>query len=205
MTSIQGGTTTGYYSIAPYRLYLKPYEEDLEFMTGLSNNFAIQEVYRPDARMYARSHDFTPSSRNDNIANMHQRPNCQMFLNFIQKYKLHHLLNQQQGYTLFVPINFVEILEEIVQKYGEIMIPENLLKYHIIDYIIAPVQILNQTYRLRTKLGEQTITLKNNALLTFNDEVQLWEDNKIIEYIQTDNGSMYLIERPLVPGLYNSM
>lgn len=203
MTSIQGGTTTGYYSIAPYRLFLKPYEEDIEFMTGLSNTFAIQEVYRPDARMYARSHDFIPTPQNDNIGNMSKIPNCKPFLNFIQKYKLQDLLGQQQGYTLFVPITNVEVLDSAVDRYGDILNPENLLKFHMIDYTILPVQLWNQIQRVKTRLG-QTITLKNTSVMTFDDEINLWEDNKILEYIPTDNGSLYLITRPIIPSIYNS-
>jgi uncharacterized surface protein with fasciclin (FAS1) repeats len=205
MTSNQGGTTTGYYSIAPYRLYLKPYEEDVEFMSGLANNFSIQEIYRPDARMYARSHDFIPTSQNDNIANLLKRPKCKAFLNFIQKYKLQDVLQQQQGYTLFVPLNNVEILETTVQKYGDILSPEDLLRYHLVDYIILPIQVWNQIQRLKTRLENQTITMKNTSVMTFNDEIKLWEDNKIIEYVPTDNGSLYFIDRPLIPNVYSYM
>lgn len=203
MTTNQGCTTTGYSSIAPYRLFLKPYEEDTEFMTGLANNFSIQEIYRPDARMYARSHDFIPTPQNDNIGNLSKLSQCKPFLNFIFKYNLQDLLSQQQGYTLFVPVNNVEILENVVQRYGDILTPENVLKYHLIDYTILPIQLWNQIYRLKTRLGNQTITLKNTSVMTFNDELNLWEDNKILEYIPTDNGSLYLIERPLVPDVYN--
>jgi hypothetical protein len=39
--------------------------------------------------------------------------------------------------------------------------------------------------------------------MTHYDEVNLLEDNKIRNYYRTDNGSLYLIDRPLVYDIYN--
>ena len=68
---------------------------------------------------------------------------------------------------------------------------------------ILPIQILDQILKLETSLRNQTITLKRSSIMTYYDELNLFEDNKIRDYYRTDNGSMYLIDRPLVYDIYN--
>jgi hypothetical protein len=73
----------------------------------------------------------------------------------------------------------------------------------MVDYTILPIQLLDQIVRLETSLRNQTVTIKNTSIMSFHDEVNLLEDNKILKYIRTDNGSLYLINRPLVFDIYN--
>ena len=202
MTSFQGGTNSGYLSIGSYRLNTQLYESEYEFMSGLPSNFTIQNSmeFKP---IYDVTKGFSPSEKNDNISFMQSIPECSNFLKFITKYNLIENLMIQPDYTLFVPINNVEILDNIVQKYGEIVIPQNLLKFHMINYTILPIQLLDQILRVQTSLRNQTITLKKTSIMTHYDEVNLLEDNKILKYYKTDNGSLYLIDRPLIFDIYN--
>lgn len=202
MTSFQGGTNSAYLSIGSYRLNTQLFEDEYEFMSGLPSSFTIQNNKKK--YIYNTVNDFKPTSKNDNISWLYKIPECKNFLNFLIKYNLFDLLTVQPEYTLFVPINNVEVLDNIVQKYDELISPEKLLKYHMVNYTILPVQILDQTVRLETSLRNQNITIKNTSIMTHYDEINLLDDNKIFNYYRTDNGSLYLINRPLVFDVYNN-
>ena len=202
MASFQGGTNSGYLSAAPYRLNTQLFEDEYEFMSGLPSIFTIQNNYNTKP-IFDINKGFTPKESNDNIAYLQKLPQCSNFLRFILKYNLQDMLMIQPEYTLFVPVNGVEVLDDIVQKYGEIVIPQDLLKYHMVNYTILPIQIIDQILRLETGLRNQTVTLKRSSIMTYYDEVNLLEDNKIRNYYRTDNGSLYLIDRPLVYDIYN--
>jgi uncharacterized surface protein with fasciclin (FAS1) repeats len=202
MTSFQGGTNSGYLSAAPYRLNTQLFEEEYEFMSGLPSIFTIQNNMEKKP-IYDTTKGFLPTEKNDNISVMEKIPECAPFLKFLSKYKLLDILMIQPDYTLFVPTKNVEVLDQIVQKYGEIVIPQDLLKYHMVNYTILPIQLLDQILRLETGLRNQTVTIKNTSIMTYYDEINLLEDNKIRNYYRTDNGSLYLIDRPLVYDIYN--
>jgi hypothetical protein len=202
MTSFQGGTNSGYLSAGAYRLNTQLFEDEYEFMSGQPSIFTIQNNYNKQP-IYDVTKGFKPSEKNDNIALMEKLPECSNFLRFLIKYNLLDMLMIQPEYTLFVPINKVDVLENIVQNYGEIVIPQDLLRYHMVNYTILPIQIIDQILRLETSLRNQTITLKRSSIMTYHDEVNLLEDNKIRNYYRTDNGSLYLIDRPLVYDIYN--
>jgi hypothetical protein len=202
MTSFQGGTNSGYLSIGGYRLNTQLFEDEYEYMSGDPSIFTIQN-YLKTKPIYDSVSGFNPTEKNDNITVMQSIPECRPFLNFISKHKLLDNLMVQPDYTLFVPVNQVEFLDKIVENYGEIVIPQSLLKYHMVDYTILPIQLLDQIVRLETSLRNQTVTIKNTSIMSFHDEINLLEDNKILKYIRTDNGSLYLIDRPLVFDIYN--
>jgi uncharacterized surface protein with fasciclin (FAS1) repeats len=202
MTSFQGGTNSGYLSIGSYRLNTQLFEDEYEYMTGDPSVFTIQN-YMEKKPLYDSVKGFQPTLKNDNISIMQSIPECRSFLNFVSKYNLLDTLMIQPEYTLFIPIEQVDTLDKIVQNYGEIVIPKDLLKYHMVNYTILPIQLLDQIVRLETSLRNQTVTIKNTSIMTYHDEVNLLEDNKILKYIKTDNGSLYLIKRPLVFDIYN--
>lgn len=202
MTSFQGGTNSGYLSIGGYRLNTQLFEDEYEYMTGDPSIFTIQN-YMEKKPIYDSVNGFKPTEKNDNISVMQSIPECRPFLNFISKYNLLDTLMIQPDYTLFVPIDQVDVLDKVVENYGEIVIPQSLLKYHMVNYTILPIQLLDQIVRLETSLRNQTVTIKNTSIMSFHDEVNLLEDNKILKYIRTDNGSLYLINRPLVFDIYN--
>jgi uncharacterized surface protein with fasciclin (FAS1) repeats len=204
MTSFQGGTNSGYYSIASYRLNTQLFENEYEYMSGDPSIFTIQDTLEKKP-LYNLVNGFQPKIKNDNITIMENTPECKPFLNFIKKHNLTDMLRIQPDYTLFIPIGEVDILNEVVENYGEIAIPQNLLRYHMIDRTILPIQIIDQIFRIKTMLRNQNITLKNSSIMTYYDEVNLLEDNKITKYIKTDNGAIYFINRPLVFDIYNYM
>jgi uncharacterized surface protein with fasciclin (FAS1) repeats len=202
MTSFQGGTNSGYSSIASYRLNTQLFEDEYEYISGEPSVFTIQNTIEKKP-LYGFVNGFQPNMKNDNISIMENTPECKPFLDFVKKHDLVEILRIQPDYTLFIPIGNVDILDEIVDEYGEIAIPQNLLKYHMIDRTILPIQIIDQIFRIKTLLRNQYITVKNSSVLTHHDEVNLLEDNKITKYIKTDNGSIYFINRPLVFDIYN--
>lgn len=202
MTSFQGGTNSGYASIASYRLNTQLFEEEYEYMSGEPSIFTIQNTLEKKP-LYGFVNGFKPNMKNDNISIMENTPECKPFLDFVKRYNLVDMLRIQPEYTLFIPIGNVDVLDEIVKEYGEIAIPQNLLKYHMIDRTILPIQIIDQIFRIKTLLNNQYITVKNSSVLTHYDELNLLEDNKITNYIKTDNGAIYFINRPLVFDIYN--
>lgn len=202
MTSFQGGTNSGYASIASYRLNTQLFENEYEYISGEPSIFTIQDTIEKKP-LYNLIKGFQPKIKNDNVTIMENTPECRPFLEFVKKYNLVDMLRIQPDYTLFVPIDSVNILEDVVEKYGEIVIPENLLRYHMIDRSILPIQIIDQIFRIKTLLRNQSVTMKNSSIMTYYDEVNLLEDNKITKYIKTDNGSIYFINRPLVFDIYN--
>lgn len=204
MTSFQGGTNSGYESIASYRLNTQLFENEYEYMSGEPSIFTIQDTLEKKP-LYNLVNGFQPKIKNDNITIMENIPECKSFLNFIKKHNLVDMLRMQPEYTLFIPIENVNILDDVVERYGEIAIPQNLLRYHIIDRTILPIQIINQIFRIKTLLRNQYVTIKNSSIMTYYDEVNLSEDNKITKYIKTDNGAIYFINRPLVFDIYNYM
>lgn len=204
MTSFQGGTNSGYASIASYRLNTQLFENEYEYMSGEPSIFTIQDTLEKKP-LYNLVNGFQPKIKNDNVTIMENIPECKSFLNFIKKHNLVDMLRMQPEYTLFVPIENVNILDDVVERYGEIAIPQNLLRYHILDRTILPIQIIDQIFRIKTLLRNQYVTIKNSSIMTYYDEVNLLEDNKITKYIKTDNGAIYFINRPLVFDIYNYM
>jgi|688.fasta_scaffold200986_3 uncharacterized surface protein with fasciclin (FAS1) repeats len=202
MTSFQGGTNSAYLSIGSYRLNTQLFENEYEYMSDLPSVFTVQNNNEKKP-LYDSVKGFLPNENNDNINFMKKIPDCNSFLNFLVKYDLFDELMIQQEYTLFVPVNDVFVLDEIVKKYGEITNPKDLLKYHMINNAILPIQLLDQIIRYETRLRNQTFTIKNTSIMTHVDELNLFEDNKILKYYKTDNGSLYLINRPLVHDIYN--
>ena len=202
MTSFQGGTNSGYASIASYRLNTQLFENEYEYISGEPSIFTIQDTLEKKP-LYNLVNGFQPKIKNDNITIIENIPECKPFLEFVKKYNLVDMLRIQPDYTLFVPIGSVNVLEEVVERYGEIAIPENLLRYHMIDRTILPIQIIDQIFRIKTLLRNQYVTMKNSSIMTYYDEVNLLEDNKITKYIKTDNGAIYFINRPLVFDIYN--
>jgi uncharacterized surface protein with fasciclin (FAS1) repeats len=204
MTSFQGGTNSGYASIGSYRLNTQLFENEYEYMSGDPSVFTIQDTLEKKP-LYNLVNGFQPKIKNDNITIMENLPECKSFLDFIKKYNLVDMIRIQPDYTLFIPIDNVDVLNDVVERYGEIAIPQNLLRYHMIDRTILPIQIINQIFRIKTLLRNQYVTLKNSSIMTYYDEINLLEDNKITKYIKTDNGAIYFINRPLVFDIYNYM
>ena len=101
--------------------------------------------------------------------------------------------------TVFVPINNVDRIYP--DKLGQRV--ENVLKYHIVDYPILPVQLFNSINRIDTFLKPQFITIggtDNELFILYPDNKSV--KNKILATKKTDNGYIYYIDNPLTPYLY---
>ena len=208
MSSFIGGTNNGYESISDYRLYLdlsyndKEFNSDLytpSYFTELSNNYTTYNKSYPTLGNFSNPKKtiYNELSTNNNL-----------FINLIDgifpnlcKQYLNNSVNNQ--ITAFIPVN-IDNLENVF-KNGNYRI-ENILKYHLIDYYILPVQLFNKINKIYTKFNNQYITIggTNDELFILNpDNVnnKLYK-NKILKTTKLDNGIIYYIDKPLIPYLY---
>ena len=80
------------------------------------------------------------------------------------------------------------------------MRPEDLLQYHMTNYIITPVQLFDSKYRIDTVLRNHFILTDGMSVAGFDSTSQYdGEFIKIVETIRTKNGFIYLIESPVLP------
>jgi hypothetical protein len=77
--------------------------------------------------------------------------------------------------------------------------PSDILKYHSLDYILTPVELLDRKLRLQTKLRQQYFITDGPNII---DEFTNTTPNKILTTIKTVNGYIYIIENPLIPYVF---
>ncbi len=193
------GTFSAYESIAPYRLYLDLSLDDKEFNSGI-----INPLY------------YTENTNNNKIINnindnttyniMSNNENLSEFKKFIDIYKFKNFLTGD--FTLFIPINnFINDLFNTIKSTQ--IEPLNILKYHMIEYIITPMQMFNKKLKFQTKLRNNFFMVdgdNNNLKIRKRDTGDMnnikYINNKILQSIKTDNGYIYIIEKPLIPYIY---
>ena len=189
MSSFQGGISSAYHSISPYRLYLDLSSDDKDFMTNIKN-----PLYTPQDQEYEELIDKT--SRQTVLDILHTDKRMTQFKMFIETYRLQHHL--KGNITLFVPIDDnIQILKNTLEY--TVLDPQDMLDYHILDYILTPVEILDRKLRLQTKLRNQYFLTDGPSII---NEFTAKNSNKIIGTIKAVNGYIYLIEKPLVPYIY---
>lgn len=191
MSSFQGGISSSYHSIAPYRLYLDLSLDDKEFMTNIENPLYVElESERPYESLVDKSACPTILSVLYNDKKMEQ------FRMFVETYKLQYLL--QGDITLFVPSNNnIQLLKNTLEY--TVADPGDILRYHTLSYILTPVELFERKLRLQTKLRNQYfITNGPNIINEFTEN----NPNKITDSIKTQNGYIYTIDNPLVPYVY---
>lgn len=188
MASFQG-TNSGFESISPYRDYVNLIQPDVEFMTGvvspISNNDNTHDYshLRPDLKMLSTM----------DVIKTH--PHLQEFFKWISFFDVGSILNRSDEFTLFAPIDIT--LFDLYIKY---MRPEDLLQYHMTNYIITPVQLFDSKYRIDTVLRNHFILTDGMSVAGFDSTSQYdGEFIKIVETIRTKNGFIYLIDSPLLP------
>lgn len=187
MSSVQG-TLSGYESISKYRLYMDLSYDDKEFSSGLINPVSYSDLVR-----YEKINNKLIKENNDTYKYL-SRGNYD-FLKFIDKYNLVEYMNGD--YTLFIPLDGVDKLFDLVENEG--VSPIDIFNYHKLNYVLLPIQIIDKTLRLQTKLKGQYITCNNlNIVREYGGMVDK-NPNKILQSIQTDNGFIYFIQRVLIP------
>lgn len=198
MSTFQGSTITGYEGISPYRLYLDVSMDDREF----SSNAKTPLVYSEESvasSPYNTIKTFQPSPNTSTYGIIRQEQGLQVFKTFIDRFNLIHQMNGD--YTLFVPVD--KMMNIINDKLGSSPLEAlDIFNYHKLDYVMLPVQLINKTIRLQTKLRNQYITCSNMKIISENGGMKDNNPNKILQSIKTDNGYIYIIERPLIPYVY---
>jgi hypothetical protein len=196
MSAFQGGTSSGYQSIAPYRLYLDLSGDDKDFVSNVQNPLIFTEELNTSQQTYLSINSFQTNinSKTSSYSLISQNPLTKLFSKFIDFYNLKSQMNDE--FTLFVPIDsFMSTISYKIQTS-----PLNgldIFNFHKLDYILTPVEIINLSTKLKTKYLDQTIFIRNMNII-INKE----SPNRILKSIQTDNGYIYIIERPLIPYLY---
>ena len=216
MTTFHGTTFNQYQAIAPYRLYLDLSMDDREYATNYRNPLFITE--NSFSEDYNNIKTFNTKEETSSYGVISKLENTQGFKTFIDKYNLKEYLNGD--FTLFVPINDnIQDLYNIYENQDEIKEneyrpqwftkgfhtsktePSDVLKYHMLDFVLTPVELLDRKYRLQTKLRNQYFTTNNASIVTGTVKGDK-NPNKIVQTLKTDNGWIYLIEKPLIPYYY---
>jgi uncharacterized surface protein with fasciclin (FAS1) repeats len=189
MSSFQGGISSSYHSIAPYRLYLDLSLDDKEFMSNIQN-----PLYVPLETQYESLID--KSSCPTILSVLYKDTRMEQFKMFVETYNLQYLL--EGDITLFVPSNnSIQLLKNIIEY--TVADPADILRYHILSYILTPVELFERKLRLQTKLRNQYfITDGPNIINEFTEN----NPNKITDSIKTQNGYIYMVDKPLVPYIY---
>ena len=100
--------------------------------------------------------------------------------------------------TIFVPIdNQMKDLFKIIQTTA--LTPKDIINFHMLDYILEPVELYNRNLRIQPLLNGQTFLTKGTSIINEHDDRT---PNNILQSIKTPSGYIYLIERPLVPYVY---
>lgn len=198
MSTFQGSTVSAYEAISPYRLYLDLSSDDKEFSSNIKNPLVYSEE-STSLYDYNPIKNFNPSPNTSTYGIIRQYQNTSIFKIFIDKF---NLITQMNGdFTLFVPIN--QMMDIIDNKLKNTPLEAlDIFNYHKLNYIIEPVQLINRIIRLQTKLRNQYITVSNMKIISEAGGMKDNNPNKILQSIKTDNGYIYIIERPLIPYIY---
>lgn len=201
MSSFIGGYNTGYSSIAPYRLYLNLSEDDKEFATNAYSAIKLNEdIYqKPDLTIIP---DFHVTNKNSLWGVIQSDVTLSKFVLFIKKFNLQRFLNDfDQSYnnqfTLFAPVNdYMDYLLQLIET--TVLTPETILRYHMLDFPILPVEMMSRKLRIPTKMRNKYIVMDNLKIVQENDNTF---PNYVLSSQKTDNGYLYKLQYPLVPDI----
>lgn len=198
MTTFQGGTCTGYEAIAPYRTYLDLSYNDKEFMTDLYSAVHIEnkEELKKNSNFY-KTIDLFKMNKDFSTYNLLPKYNLNLFKYFIDYFDFQDELKGE--FTLFVPIdkNMDKLFDYINYT---IIFPLDILKYHTLDWVLTPVELFKKRkLRLESKLRTEYFLTDGQSIIT---EKSNKNPNRILQSIKTDNGYIYIIERPMLPYIY---
>lgn len=207
MTSIQAGTDSGYGAISPYRLYLMISDlstEDREFMTLKPSPLAIVDKSLNIGEL-DRVKEFMPTLSKTIYGNLLTDPRVRSYLKFIQMFRLQNYLNSVEAddqITAFIPLADMSNFITLAQK-GKID-PSKFLRSSIIKYPVLPIQLMGRTMRMESFNHNHYILThspQGSDKIFLIDEVSDQYPNQILQSIKTDNGYLYLIQRPIIPTL----
>ena len=202
MSTFQGSTTSGYEGISSNRLYLDLSMNDIEFATGLRNPLYFteesvhQSQYGNKTMNIPAYGGYVKEKGNYNL--IKDNITLSKFKEFVDFYKLQSYLDSHRASTIFVPVDYnMRDLFQIVQSTA--LTPKDIINFHMLDYILEPVELYNRNLRIQPLLSGQTFLTKGTSIINERDDRS---PNNIIQSIKTPSGYMYLIERPLLPYVY---
>ena len=195
MSSFIGGIDSGFLSIAPYRLYLNLNTNDKEFNSGLTSVFNLVEKSQ-EMDDYTQVKVYTPNFENGTLSFIINNIEFKPFLDLIRYFRLENeLISKNYDYTLFLPLDISDFKKLVKQR---LFSPEDLMKYHIVDYPILPFQIIDRKNRIDTRLKNHFIFTDSYSIIGEDFSTNKTHNN-ILKSIKTDNGYIYIIEKSLTP------
>jgi hypothetical protein len=207
MTSIIGGTDTNYSSIAGNRLYLELTNEDKEFTTGEFNPLKYTKstpfIYNDKQITYKGTISRTPFINSFSVLDkLRNDKSCSKFYNLVTKFNLEKLFYNNKSF--FIPCDDNLVWNAVYEKLEiGIISVESFIRFHIVDYILTPVQLFGSIYRVETLFDNKTFLIDgktdNKLKVIIENNIYASKDNYIIETTKTDNGWVYKIKEPLYP------
>lgn len=196
MSSFQGSISSAYESISPYRLYLDLSMDDTEFMSNKKPIVYFNELKPIPEHSVIKPFRVRPEYSTFSI--LSRMNETKDFIHFINYFRLNHLFSGDlhNEFTIFVPINesMVYIQEAMRTSYYE---PIDIAKYHVLPYTLLPEQIQGDNIlKLKTLVPNEYIHIRNKEIAIDNQII------KILKTIQSDNGFVYIIDKPLIPYYY---
>ena len=238
------GTDSGWYNLAPFHEDLNingagPME--YEFMSGYTKDTMINWKQYMDYILFNKQYN-TPKQVDEAIAKklteqkasremtvydvISSHPQLTKFDDMIKLTGYGKPKDTQMPFTIFAPVNdkFDKVLYYPINNSADKRIALlQILRYHILPYLLEPWQIKNRKLRLRTDLENMTVdtdfTQGRQQLINpiqtpgqdlnmypFGDPYMSAPDNwfpkvtsevNVLEIIKTINGFIYIIDRPL--------
>lgn len=239
------GTDGGWYNLAPFHEDLNingAGNKEYEFMSGYTDDTMINWKQYMNYLLFNEQYN-TPKQVDDAIAKkltedkasrpmtvydvISSNPTLSKFNDLIKLTGYGKPKDTDFPFTIFAPINdrFDETLYYAMKKSPNKQIALlQVLRYHILPYLLEPWQIKNRKLRLRTDLENMTIDtdftggrqqllnpiqtpgLQDLNMYPFGDPYMSAPDNwfpkitsevNVLEIVKTINGFIYIIDRPL--------
>ena len=128
------------------------------------------------------------------------------FLAFVQFYRLQPYLDATEQtaantYTLFAPEDCTTLWKLARAAHRT---PEELLRFHMLDYTLLPVQIHQRVLRVQSMLdGERFLvhgySVRDGEAVT-NPDAKVLSPNRITQSQSCDNGFVFAIQKALAPS-----
>jgi hypothetical protein len=111
---------------------------------------------------------------------------------------LENYFDTQYDYTLFLPLD-CSIFKKIIRE--QYFSPTDLLKYHMVNFPITPIEIMNRIVRVDTELKNHFVLLNSFSVLGYDTTSIKYDTtpNNILKSIKTNNGFVYIIEKMMTP------
>jgi uncharacterized surface protein with fasciclin (FAS1) repeats len=199
---------------------------EFEFMSGYNENNMLdwnqwmQYVYFNKA--YKLRPNIKPIENPNTIYSIISKiPELSKFKNLIDYVGYGKIFDTSNKMTIFAPINYLfdTVLDYPINYAYRKSALIQALRYHILNFVISPSELIDRKLKLRTDLDKQFIETdftngKRQLINPFSfrqrdlgnyitDERDNWFpktsfDVDILEIIKCDNGMIYIISRPIV-------